>query len=92
MEPDFGIMLPAFGTIVVTTVATITQNPTLERRNGTSEGEPRLNSEGMHPLFPDGNPLIDLASKLAAELQRPPLASLSGEGSGEGRGSKGNPF
>ena len=77
---------------MVTTVATITQNPTLERGNGTGEEEPRLNSEGMHPFFPDGNPLIDLASKLAAELQRPPLASLSGEGSGEGRGSKGNPF
>jgi hypothetical protein len=48
-----------------------------------------LNSEGTHPFFLDGNPLIVLASKLAAELQRPPLASLSGEGSGEGRGSKG---
>ncbi|HVR24095.1 MAG TPA: hypothetical protein VMU26_12345 [Candidatus Polarisedimenticolia bacterium] len=51
-----------------------------------------LNNEGMHPFFRDGNPLINLASNLAAELQRPPLASLSGEGSGEGRGSKGIRF
>jgi len=42
-------------------------------------------------IFSNGNPLIEKASKYAAELQRPTLASLSGEGSGEGRRGKGFP-
>jgi hypothetical protein len=36
------------------------------------------------PVFSHGNPFPDMASKVSAELQRPPPASLSGEGSGEG--------
>jgi hypothetical protein len=40
---------------------------------------------GRLRYFPDGNPLIDMASNCSAELQRPPSASLSGEGSREGR-------
>ena len=39
---------------------------------------------GSTPVFYDGNPLAEMASKYAAELQRPTSASLSGEGSGEG--------